>query len=113
MRVSINWLRKLIELDITNTELVNLLPLRTIGTKEATEDFIELDMKGYNRADLLSMRGVAYEIAAITNSNVLFQEPNGDEYIWNNQTLPQVDVNVEDTKLIQLVKLQSFLLIRE
>ena len=46
MRVSINWLRKLIELDITNTELVNLLPLRTIGTKEATEDFIELDRKG-------------------------------------------------------------------
>ncbi|KKQ65286.1 MAG: Phenylalanine-tRNA ligase beta subunit [Candidatus Daviesbacteria bacterium GW2011_GWA2_38_24] len=102
MRVSINWLRKLIELDITNTELVNLLPLRTIGTKEATEDFIELDMKGYNRADLLSMRGVAYEIAAITNSNVLFQEPNGDEYIWNNQTLPQVDVKVEDTKLVPL-----------
>ncbi|MBI2595796.1 phenylalanine--tRNA ligase subunit beta [Candidatus Daviesbacteria bacterium] len=73
MKVSIDWLKELVEINDIG-EVIRLLPLRTIGTKEETEDFIELDMKGYNRADLLSMRGVAYEVAAITDSKVKFSE---------------------------------------
>jgi hypothetical protein len=60
MKVSIDWLKELVDLSTSVEDLVGLLPLRTIGTKEVTDRFIELDMKGYNRADLLSMRGVAY-----------------------------------------------------
>lgn len=88
MKVSINWLKELVDLKVSVEELVRLLPLRTIGLKEITKDYIELDMKGYNRADLLSLRGIAYEVAAITDSTVKFkdEEPN----------LPEPDrVNIE------------------
>lgn len=80
MKVSINWLKELVDLQIPVGDLVRLLPQRTIGTKEITDGFIELDMKGYNRADLLSLRGVALEVAAITNSKVTFidEDPNLD-----------------------------------
>lgn len=78
MKVSIDWLKELVDLKITVDELVELLPLRSIGTKEVTERFIELDMKGYNRADLLSMRGVALETAAITGSKVLFDDESSE-----------------------------------
>ena len=72
LKVSIDWLQELVQLKGSVEELVALLPLRTIGTKEVTDRFIELDMKGYNRADLLSLRGVAYEVGAITGSRVTF-----------------------------------------
>src|SRR3989338_3300316 len=70
MKVSKDWLKELIALDRPVDEVMDLLPKRTIGIKEVTKDFFELDMKGYNRADLLSLRGVAQEIAAITVSRV-------------------------------------------
>ncbi len=83
-------------------EVIHLLPLRTVGTKEITEDFIELDMKGYNRADLLSLRGVAYEIAAITNSKVVFEEPDPESFTWSGKNLPETPVKVENTELAPL-----------
>lgn len=79
-------------------EVIRLLPLRTIGTKEITDKFIELDMKGYNRSDLLSMRGVALEIAAITGSSVNFKE--AENFIWKGKNLPKTKVEVEDEKAI-------------
>lgn len=82
MKVSKGWLQELVNLKTPIEKLDKLLPLRTIATKEVTDNFIELDMKGYNRADLLSMRGVAYEVAAITNSSVTFKEKS-QEFIWN------------------------------
>ncbi len=87
MKVSIDWLKELIDLKVSVEELIRLLPMRTIGFKETTEDFLELDMKGYNRADLLAMRGVAREVAAITNSNITFQDP------------PEVETNLPPTKI--------------
>src|SRR3990167_5248472 len=99
MKVSINWLKELVDIKVPVEEVVRLLPLRTIGTKEVTEDFIELDMKGYNRADLLSLRGVAYEVAAITDSKVKFDEPEEKDFAWNNEKLPEVKVEVEDKNL--------------
>jgi len=76
MKVSKTWLSELVDLKISMSELEQLLPLRTIATKEITDEFIELDMKGYNRADLLSLRGVAYEVAAIADSQIKFTEPS-------------------------------------
>ena len=97
MRVSIEWLRQLVELPESIERLVSLLPLRTIDTKEITDRFIELDMKGYNRADLLSMRGVGYEVSAITGGKILFTEPEENKYIWIEKELPQIKAQVEDT----------------
>ncbi len=76
MKVSIPWLKQLVKLNISDKELINILPLRSISIKEVTDNSIELDMKGYNRADLLSLRGVATEIAAITGSQISFDNTN-------------------------------------
>src|SRR5687768_12603398 len=101
MKVSKSWLKQLVEIkDLEST--VKLLPLRTITTKEVTEDFIELDMKGYNRADLLSLRGVAYEVAAITDSRVKFTEPLESDYVWVGKSLPHTPVSVEPIEVSPL-----------
>ncbi len=107
MKVSKSWLKELVDLKISTDELVNLLPLRAIGTKEITNDFIELDMKGYNRADLLSIRGVAREVAAITNSKTTFTDL---EQFDESNHYSQLPVDVEDEKLCPiycLVKIEG------
>lgn len=100
MKVSIHWLKELVDLQVPIEEAARLLPLRTISTKQVTGTFIELDMKGYNRSDLLSMRGVACEVAAITNSIVNFAEPDPSKYTWVGQNLPKVEAKVENENLI-------------
>lgn len=102
MKVSISWLKELVDLKVPLEETVELIPLRTIGTKEITPEYIELDMKGYNRADLLSMRGVAYEIASLTGSSVTFDELKENEYIWYGKNLPKTRIKVQDSKLCPL-----------
>ncbi len=102
MKVSINWLKELVELNCSVEDLLKLLPLRTIGIKEVTDSFIELDMKGYNRADLLSMRGVALEVAAITGSKVLIEEPEEANFVWNIAKLPTTPVRIEEDILAQV-----------
>ncbi|HCB22898.1 TPA: phenylalanine--tRNA ligase subunit beta [Candidatus Daviesbacteria bacterium] len=94
MKVSINWLQELVDLKISLDELINLLPLRSISIKEVTDDLFELDMKGYNRADLLSLRGVAREVAAITNSQIKFSEEKNEF-----PDLPKVEVVIDNEKL--------------
>jgi phenylalanyl-tRNA synthetase beta chain len=94
MKVSKSWLPELVDLKISIKDLEGLLPLRTIATKEVNDNFLELDMKGYNRADLLSMRGVAREVAAITNSETIFQEPEKIE-----ANLPPTKTKIEAEKL--------------
>ncbi len=95
MKVSKAWLEELVEIkDIKEVE--RLLPLRTIALREVTEDYIELDMKGYNRSDLLSMRGVAYEVAAIADSKVKFEEPKDGDYVWSNNQLPPTPITTDE-----------------
>ncbi|OGE64889.1 phenylalanine--tRNA ligase subunit beta [Candidatus Daviesbacteria bacterium RIFCSPLOWO2_02_FULL_36_7] len=94
MKVSIGWLKELVDLKVSVEELVKLLPLRTIGAKEVTDQYIELDMKGYNRADLLSLRRVAKEIAVITNSEVKFTQKTPDF-----SKLYSISVEVENIQL--------------
>src|SRR5579884_2762703 len=122
MKVSISWLKELVDINKPIDEVVKLINLKTIGTKEVTEDFIELDMKGHHRADLLSMRGVAFEVAAITDSKKLFEEPFPGDFIWNEVTneeffeyklkddLSQIEVRVENRQLCPiycLVKIEG------
>ncbi len=97
MKVSINWLKELVDLKHPIEEVIKLLPLRTIGLKDIKKQYLELDMKGYNRADLLSLRGIAYEVAAITNSEVKFNE---EEDLKTG--LPAVVVTVDDINLAPL-----------
>ena len=96
MKVSINWLKELIDLKVPIEAVIRLLPLRTIGLKEVTSEFFELDMKGYNRADLLSMRGVAREVAAITDSKLNFPDlentDNNLSHVRKNVSKVSVDV---------------------
>lgn len=97
MKVSRKWLQELVELKVSTDKLIELFPHKTMGTKEITPEFFELDMKGYNRADLLSLRGVAYEASAITDSTLKFAE--FQDYIWSNQNLPQTPIAVEGDDL--------------
>lgn len=93
MKVSINWLKELVKVNKPVSELIEEINMKTIGTKEVTDKFIELDMKGYNRADLLSLRGVAYETASLLNSEVLFGETEAD---FSGKKLPELKVEIED-----------------
>lgn len=102
MKVSKQWLKQLVDYSVSDDELIQLFNHKTIGTKEVTPDFIELDMKGYNRADLLSLRGVAYEVSALTNTEVSFEEPKETDLYWVEKKLPAVAVEVADDKLSPL-----------
>lgn len=94
MKVSISWLKELVKIDRPLKDLVQEINMKTIGIKEVTDKFIELDMKGYNRADLLSLRGVAYETASLLNSEVKFKEEI--DFAWNGRDIPEVDIKIED-----------------
>jgi len=100
MKVSKLWLKDLVDLSVPIAEVERLLPIRTIAIKEFTSNYFELDMKGYNRSDLLSLRGVANEVAAITNSKTNFNET--DKFIWEQVNLPEISVQVENQELAPL-----------
>lgn len=103
MKVSINWLKELVDLNTSVEDLSHQLNSKIQGgVKEETADYIELDLKGYNRADLLSLRGVAYEVEAITDSEVKFKETAREDLIWQNQNLPQTQVKVNNPEITPL-----------
>src|SRR5687767_13810121 len=97
MKVAVDWLKELVEFNTSVEKLVELIPFRIQGgIKENAKSYFELDLKGYNRADLLSLRGVAFEVAAITGSKIKFSEPEETDLFWVQNTLPSVKVKVED-----------------
>jgi phenylalanyl-tRNA synthetase beta chain len=96
MKISINWLKQLVKINKPMPDLIHEINMKTIGTKEVTDKFIELDMKGYNRADLLSLRGAAYEFAALLESEVIFEETSESDFAWNNIDLPKLNIEIED-----------------
>src|SRR6185437_13598217 len=102
MKVSKQWLKELVNLQIPMEDLIKLIPLRVQGgTKGVGDNYFELDLKGYNRSDLLSLRGVAYEVAALTNSPLLFEEKSSGDTSHFSQ-FPSLSVTVEDPKLCPL-----------
>src|SRR3989344_5766437 len=96
MKVSINWLKELVKINKPLPELISEINMKTIGTKEVTDKFIELDMKGYNRADRLSLRGVAYEVASLLDSKITFTEPDPKNFSWVTKKLPELKVEITD-----------------
>src|SRR3989344_2126137 len=93
MKISLSWLKELVDFKLNPKELADQLSLKSIGVKQITSDYIELDLT-YNRGDLLSLRGVAREISAITNSELIFKEQSPLQ-----SNLPQTPVKVENSKL--------------
>lgn len=93
MKISLSWLKELVKYDLTPQQLANKLSLVSIGVKQVSDDFLELDLT-YNRGDLLSLRGVAREVATIINSQITFTEELLPKY-----DLPKTPVQVEDEKL--------------
>lgn len=100
MKVSISWLKELVKVNKPLKDLIGEINMKTVGTKEVTDKFIELDMKGYNRADLLSLRGVAYEVASLLGSEVKFEEESN--FVWKTRELPQTPVEIKEEQLAQI-----------
>lgn len=98
MKVAINWLKELVEIEKPIEEVAQILTDKTVSVKSLTDKTLELDMKGYNRADLFSLRGVASEIAAITGSKIRFEEPKVHEFDWMGAKFPGAEVLVKDEK---------------
>lgn len=94
MKIAKLWLEELVELNVSWEKLEELLSLHTIGVDKRTDDYIELDIKGHHRADLLSMRGIAYEVAAITDSKIRFEETEP-----NLQNSGKLSVEVQNPEL--------------
>lgn len=92
MKISLSWLKELVDYNLTPRELADKLSLVSIGVKQTSDDFLELDLT-YNRGDLLSLRGVAREVAAITNSTVTFKNNNST---YKQTDLPATPVKIED-----------------
>ncbi|MDD5415972.1 MAG: phenylalanine--tRNA ligase subunit beta [Candidatus Daviesbacteria bacterium] len=94
MRVSLSWLKELVDYKLSPQELADKLSLISIGIKNQTQDSLELDLT-YNRGDLLSMRGVAREVAAVTGSKLLFSNLKPPTY----PCLPETPVQVDNKSL--------------
>ena len=98
MKVSISWLKEFVDFNISSEELADKLSLGAIGVKEQTQDYLELDLT-YNRGDLLSLRGVAREVAAVTGSKLFFSTPKQSDHPWERKDLPENLVRVDDKNL--------------
>lgn len=98
MKVSLSWLKKLVDYNLSPKELADKLSLISIGVKEQTQDSLELDLT-YNRGDLLSLRGIAREVAALTGSEIAFSAPEAKDYIWEGKDLEDCPVEVKNLDL--------------
>ena len=98
MKVSLSWLKELVDYQLSSVDLANKLSLSSIGVKQQTEDYLELDLT-YNRGDLLSLRGVAYEVGAITDSSLRFLAQTPQDFVWVGKNLPKTPVRIEEKEL--------------
>lgn len=96
MKVSLNWLKELVDYKLTPQKLADELSLKSIGVKEVSDNFLELDLT-YNRGDLLSLRGIARELLAITGATAKFKDP---AKLGSN--LPKTKVKIEDETLSEV-----------
>lgn len=98
MKVSLSWLKQLVDYQLSSEDLAEKLSLTSIGVKQQTQDYLELDLT-YNRGDLLSLRGVAYEVSAITEAPLKFLAQIPEDFIWVGKNLPKVNVEIENKEL--------------
>jgi len=94
MKISLDWLKQLVEYKLTPQKLAEELSLMSIGVKNQTEDYLELDLT-YNRGDLLSLRGVAREIVVITGCKLAFSSSSLSDY----PSLPKTPIEIEGLEL--------------
>ena len=98
MDVSYNWLKDLVKTNLPPQELAEKLTrvgLAVEGIHEAGDDFIfDVDLTS-NRGDCLSHLGVAREIAAITNGDLLIKNYEDQKPATENQNL----VSIQDAEL--------------
>lgn len=97
MKVSLAWLKELVDYKLAPQQLADKLSLTSIGVKELTSNYLELDLT-YNRGDLLSLRGVAQEIAATTESSLSFSKDTSD-YPWEGKNLPKTPIKITSEEL--------------
>ncbi len=97
MKVSLSWLQELVDLKLSPKELAEKLSLASIGVKQFSDETLELDLT-YNRGDLLSLQGVAREIAAIIGSQLKFNPAGGGIKAYGAD-LPKTPVKIGDQKL--------------
>lgn len=101
MKVSLSWLKELVDYQLDTESLANKLSLASIGVKQQTRDYLELDLT-YNRGDLLSLRGVAYEVSAITQSPLRFVTTLPEDFIWTDKSLPKTPVTIQSDILTKV-----------
>lgn len=107
--MSIQWLKELVDYDLSPQQLAERLSLSSIGIKQQTEDYLELDLT-YNRGDLLSLRGVAYEVATLTDAPLRFLAQTPQDFIWVGKDLPEVEISghiVSETPFYCVAKIEG------
>jgi len=107
MKVSYNWLKKLVPIHNTPDELAELLTAAGVAVDEVSPSdggdlcgvpdvTLTLDLTP-NRSDCLSMLGLAYEVAALTNAEVVLPEVTKLEPTVSSTS--SLKVEVEDDSL--------------
>lgn len=100
MKISYNWLKEYVEIDLTPKELANTLTMAGLeveGIEEVQEDYI-LDINVTpNRPDCLSIIGVAREVSALTNKS--FKEKGFRVKVAGNDIKGFITVEVLDPDL--------------
>ena len=98
MNISYNWLKDLVDINLSPQETVQKLTsagLAVEGIHEFENDFVfDIDLTS-NRSDCLSHLGVARELATIANSKLLIAKDKGQRTKDESQNL----VAIEDTDL--------------
>ena len=98
MNISYNWLKDLVEVDLSPQELAAKLTnvgLAVEGVHEFADDFMfDIDLTS-NRSDCLSHLGVAREVAAIENARLKIGEYEAQKPRSENQNL----VSIQDADL--------------
>lgn len=101
MKVSLSWLKELVDFDLSVEDLANKLSLISIGVKQQTEGYLELDLT-YNRGDLLSLRGVAYEVSALTEAPLRFLAETPEDFVWVGKDSGKTPIEIEEPSLSQV-----------
>ncbi|MCY7375494.1 MAG: phenylalanine--tRNA ligase subunit beta [Pyrinomonadaceae bacterium] len=100
MNISYNWLKDLVEIDLSPPELARKLTnvgLAVEGIHEFGDDFVfDVDVTS-NRGDCLSHLGVSREVAAITNYELRIANYETQKLTTENQPL----VSIQDADLCQ------------
>ena len=98
MNISYNWLKDLVEINLSPQELATKLTnvgLAVEGIHVAQDDFVfDIDLTS-NRSDCLSHLGVAREIRAVTNGEPRITKTEDQSPTTENQNL----VSIQDSDL--------------